>query len=282
MATELPPIIVTADPGTGDQGTTSPGSGGIIPSTGNNPGQTPAGSLVGVPINQSAGVQKTYGQSLYYLVVIKSFVHGMVQAWLPDDIMFNVTSNWGPIVSQIADPLANWATGALTDIVTGHPISLQSQFLSNQAWRGSGPMTLQLPLHFFAETDSNLEVIEPIKRLIKMALPRRDQQTSLLIPPGPFAFSAFLDSVSNIINLKQYIGSEDTADHIGVYIGNYCRLQEVFISHLSAIKFAAKLSPEGYPMEGTVVLNVSTLMAPTAQDINTIFGLSHGYDPEKD
>jgi hypothetical protein len=288
MATELPPITVTADPGTGDQGTTSPGSGDVVPSTGNNPGQTPSGSLVEVPLTQTAGVQKTYGQSLFYLITISSSVHGMVQAWLPDDIMFNVTSNWGPIVSQITDPLANFGIGAASRLANEGPSSLQSQFLSNQAWRGSGPMTLQLPLHFFAETDSNLEVIEPIKRLMKMALPRSGGSLNSLIPPGPFAFSDFLESIGKTIqSFKDYFGigahlfgEPGKADHIAVYIGNYCRIQDVFISHLSAIKFAAKLSPEGYPMEGTVVLNVSTLMAPTNLNIDDYFGLNHGYVPK--
>ena len=276
-STPLPPVIIDEPPTGSNPPGTDPGTGG---NTGTTPGTgggltTGTGSLTSVPVTQPAGVQKTYGQSSYYLVVIYSSVYGFVEAWLPDELMLNVSSNWGYIVSQIENPLANWVAGAAELALTGNPGSLKSQYLSNMAWRGSSPLQLQLPLHFFAESDANLEVIEPIKRVIKMALPRRGGTAGTLIPPGPFAFSGGITEAIDAVRTRVGLGALNTAgafDHITIYIGNYLRMTEVFISNISSITFPPKLSKEGYPMEGRIVFNISTLMAPVAQDIDHILG----------
>jgi hypothetical protein len=252
---------------------------------------TPAGTGTGasIPITTPAGVQDLLGQSNYYIVYITSSRYGSVLAWLPDDVRISVVSSWGPIVSNVENALANYV-GALT---TG--AAFFSKKLTAQEWRGVEPLVLQLPLHFFATKDASLEVIEPIKRLLKMSLPKPIEGNSNffnLAPPGPVPdFPLTVDQANTAIgavntaidflNLGDITGKVPTVTSIGprypedtinVYIGNFFTLKRVFIAQISAVEFKAKLSKDGLPMEGLVNIIFKTTLAPTSDDINDYLG----------
>jgi hypothetical protein len=265
-------LIITEDPPPGTTGD----SGGVIPS-----GDTNAD-----PNTPVAGVHNDLGgQSKWYLVVITSTRYGDVQAWLPDTIQFNIKSSWGPIVGNIDNALANYL--GVTSLPSG--TTFNSKKLTAQEWRGSEPLDLLLPLSFFATENAKMEVVEPIKRLIKMALPRAIQagkSSFNLQPPGP---------VPNIhiepITIPKEIGGVTIPiiggittppidasigakyqDLINVYIGSFVTLKSVFISSISNIEFKGKLSTDGLPMEGKCVVLFRTLFAPTSNDMDDYLG----------
>jgi hypothetical protein len=250
MAVELPPITVETTPPDNTPGSGVGPGGGTSPST-----------------SVTAGVTHLSGQNVFYLVIITSTIHGNVQAWLPDNVLLSFRSNWGPIVGDLP-PAVNWFTTNLTD----H--TLVNQRLTAQSWRGSEPFQLQMDLHFFATQDSTKEVIEPIKRLVKMALPRLGQNKTFLFAPGPRD-----NSVSNLINTITggrlgESGDAGDQDIINVYIGNYIRLTRVFISVINQIEFKAKLDSQGYPMEAIVSIQFRTLYSPIVENVDDYFGTS--------
>ena len=218
------------------------------------------------------GVTQLFGQNKYYLVIITSTVYGSVQAWLPDQVEMQVNSHWQPVLASGPDAL-NSFTGNLLLGAT-----LFSQYLTAQAWTGSDPLQLVLPLHFFAVKDSTDEVIRPIRNLMRMALPRKTGNKLLgLIPPGPRVdpgeFIKEYDPGNAIIGSLRV---NRFPDNINVYVGNFLRLTKVFISSLDQITFKGRLSatsatdPGGLPMEGTCFVTFKTAYSATSNMMEQI------------
>ena len=214
------------------------------------------------------------GQSQYYVVIITSSRWGTVQAWMPDSVQMSAKSSWGPVVGNIESALANWF-GARSGV------SFFSKKLTAQEWRGVEPLQLILQLHFFATEDANEEVIEPIKRLMKMSLPMKvggeaNDDFFNLRAPGPVAKGIELPfHIPGTEAGNTVIGGADRElqDLINVYIGNYFALKEVFIADIPGIKFSAKLSKDGLPMEGECTVVFKTVYSPTTQDMDMYFGV---------
>jgi hypothetical protein len=187
---------------------------------------------------------------------------------LPDNIQISVRSNWGPVASSELGAALNFLTSNLLNY------TLFSKRLTAQEWRGSEPLELVLPLHFFATQDSKIEVIEPIKRLMKMSLPMRSDPNSdsFLIAPGP---------VPTVFGKNDTRTGGDTGreDVINVYIGNYLRLNRVFISLMQNVEFKAKLDKNGFPMEAVTTIQFRTLYSPIAENMDDYLGVYTGNNP---
>ena len=224
------------------------------------------------------GVSDLDGQSKWYVVIISSSRWGTVQAWLPDTIDLVTKSHWGPIVGNIENSLANWLAGNFGDPRT----SLFSKKLTAQEWKGTEPLTLVLQLHFFATSDANMEVVEPIKRLMKMSLPRQINENFFgLQAPGPVPAGAKVpDWVPGIGGITVGGRGKFDEDIINVYIGNFITIKEVFIDAIPTIEFKGKLSTDGWPMEGVVSVMFKTVYCPTTQDIDTYIGAAIGTRPD--
>jgi hypothetical protein len=215
------------------------------------------------------GVTKLFGQNKFYLVIITSSVYGSVQAWLPDEIAMKVQSNWNTVLTNGLDALTSFVGNIITGSV---PFA---QYLTAQSWTGSMPLEVILPLHFFAVSSSTDEVVRPIRNLIRMALPRKRGGNNTLfglIPPGPR-----VDPGQVSEHLPSAFKFNNEPDIINVYIGNFIRLKEVFISSLDQIAFKGKLSatvpgvdPGGLPMEGTCYVSFKTVYSLTQNDMMDI------------
>jgi hypothetical protein len=232
-----------------------------------------ADSTTGPPaVGVNSHTLTSTGQSKYYVVIITSTRWGTVQAWLPDSVQMTAKSSWGPIVGNIESAMANWFG------VPGSPgTTFFSRKLSAQEWRGVEPFQLILPLHFFATEDAHEEVIEPIKRLLKISLPMQvgpKEDFFNLRAPGPVPAGFKLPF--NIPGLGDTLGGggREFQDIIHVYLGNFLALKEVFIADIPSVQFSAKLSKDGLPMEGTCTVVFKTVYAPTTQDMDIFFGSS--------
>jgi hypothetical protein len=244
-----------------------------------------------------SGVNDLAGQSRYYLVVITSTRYGDVYAWLPDDIRLWVNSSWGPIVGNVDSALANYVGTIGGSKVLGYTpgATFFSKKLTAQEWRGVEPLTLQLPLHFFAVKNAATEVVEPIKRLIKMSLPKQIGDSSNandlfnLAPPGPVPtlsldFTAVNNALNQIPGVSNFnagggllpnnvtLSGQYPSDIINVYIGNFLILKGVFIHQINNVEFKSKLSVDGLPMEGLCDVMFRTVFAPSSDDIDAYIG----------
>jgi hypothetical protein len=148
------------------------------------------------------GVKNLDGQNGYYLVFIDTG-YGLVSAWLPDEYAIGLTENWNFIVGG----------GAPSIINLGVPLFNQgarptNQYLTAQIWSGSSPLRFSLPLRFVARRDAVTEVIEPIKTLMKAALPLANGGAGLLIPPGPSITGKVVSAVGTLGGLISAEGSD--------------------------------------------------------------------------
>jgi hypothetical protein len=205
------------------------------------------------------GITNLDGQSQYYTVIIDSIRHGMVFAWLPDEFNMNIVENWNFVAGAGLPTIVNFFAEALRG---SRPTN---QYLTAQIWSGSSPLRFALPLHFVARRDSISEVINPIKILLKAALPvATGGLGSSLIPPGPSISSIAGDALSSIVG---QVRSGGFGDEITVYIGSYLRLPQTFIEAVD-VSFKGKLDVNGYPMEASATVRFCTLYAPVAGDID--------------
>ena len=206
----------------------------------------------------SLGVSELFNQNTYYIVSIaSSFQQTVVHAWMPEEIVLSIESYWQFCVGQGVSPWTNLASQALFGE------SPNAKWLTAQQWVGWSPLKLQLPLQFFAINDPVKEVIEPIKSLIKMMLPRGAAVG--LTPPGPRAIGEGI--------AKGWFGNGTSSqDQITVYIGNFIRIPTVFVQSMPQISFKGKLTSNGLPIEGACSFWVSTLYSPLYEDIDLIIG----------
>jgi len=199
-----------------------------------------------------SGVASLNGQNAYYLVQILSSRYGLVNAWLPNTFQFNLEQSWKNIIGGGAPEIIN----AIMEMATGR--NVYSQYLTARVWTGSNPLAFRLPLHFVARRSSQGEVIKPIKQLMKMSLPVRSGSWTVF-PPGPSVIHQAAE---------QLLGWADThSDNITLYIGNYIRIPNVYISNVE-VSFDGLLNKDGEPMSGDVMIQCATLYMPTSNEVD--------------
>jgi len=209
--------------------------------------------LTSLHSDQPAGIDNLGGQSPYYLIQILSSRYGLVNAWLPDKFSMSIEQSWKNLVGGGDIGLLN----EISELFTGKIVN--NQYLTAKVWTGSNPLMFSLPLHFVARRDSRKEVIRPIKQLMKMSLPVRSG-TWQIYPPGPSVKHKAIEATRGTIDTH--------SDNITLYIGNYIRIPNVYISNVQA-SFDGLLNKDGEPMSGDVQISCSTLYMPTANEVDT-------------
>ena len=181
-----------------------------------------------------------------------------VSGWMPEDISFSVQSDWDQPFQE-----GNSKTQA---ILSTAGISTKLLSLSSQVWSGSSPVTLSIPLDFYAETNAFQEVVTPVQNLMQMALP--DTATvgfaggaTFLVPPGPIS----LDAVNQAITQEGSSG-----DNIIISLGSFLRFSKVVVKSVTP-SFSLKLSKEGHPMRARVEIEFSSFGTMTKRQLSTIF-----------
>jgi hypothetical protein len=217
------------------------------------------------PIPQS-GELHLDGQNRYYQVVVHSTRHGDVFAWLPDEFAMSLQQNWQFIIGGGMPAIVNFMSSA------GFGRTLMTQYLTAQVWCGSSPLKFTLPLRFVANRDSETEVINPIKQLLKMSLPEAEGSGAFLIPPGPRIESKYVNQLRDNLGISpNAMGNNIGGDEISLFIGSYIQIPKIFITDVS-LSFKGKLNQSGEPMESSCSIHCSTLYSPIAKDIDQWLG----------
>lgn len=109
----------------------------------------------------------------YYTVTITQYGDKasptVVQAYMPDDITFDFSSEFSTPFAEIGGAIA--AFNNVSRVFGG---KIGANILSMQVWDGSSPLELTLPLRFVAFTNTKTDVVEKIRRLTAMSLPSSD------------------------------------------------------------------------------------------------------------
>lgn len=225
-----------------------------------------------------------------------------VEAWLPETLSTDIAATYD-------SPLAQGLNGMLPGIgamARFIGLNLTSQALTTQVWQGGGHIQFTLPLVFQAEHNAAAEVMEPIKQLMSLTLPKDENGGGLLSAPGPHldakklirnGGAALLDQAKGtlkgmynpgaaILGASQFDKSQGEAmslaqassraivnsvkNNISLHLGQFMYFPSVIVKDVSPT-FDVVLSKDKNPIRATVNVNFETFYIPTSQDIEIMF-----------
>jgi hypothetical protein len=141
------------------------------------------------PVTFAQKFQKQQGISEPYRVVIQSLREGppqeniSIKAWLPEEITFDISAQYEAPFAQGF----NASMPGFGQMARAFGVNLVTQAMTAQIWQGSSEMNISIPLIFQAESNAYLDVIKPIKDLLKLTMPRDSEAGGggLFTAPGP-------------------------------------------------------------------------------------------------
>lgn len=202
----------------------------------------------------------------HYKVTVTTGGKEIATGWTPASIRFGVQSRWStPLESIVSDPLV-FAAASVFDT------SPYFDWMALAVWMGSEPIQMTIPLEFVAETDAQAEVIEPIKNLLKLALPTKDK--GFLIPPGPrplgeIKVPASIPGSESISKALKSMFNSTSGEIIRINIGNVISFGRIVVL-ATDVELSNIVDPDGVPMFGTVNLTFRTFDAMDKAEINDI------------
>jgi hypothetical protein len=225
-----------------------------------------------------------------------------VEAWLPETLSTDIAATYD-------SPLAQGLNGMLPGIgamARFIGLNLTSQALTTQVWQGGGHIQFTLPLVFQAENDAAADVMEPIKQLFSLTLPKDESGGGLLSAPGPHldakkllsnggaalfdqakgTLKGLYNTGASIVGGAQFDKSQGEAmslaqassraivnsvkNNISLHLGQFMYFPSVIVKDVSPT-FDVILSKDKNPIRATVNVNFETFYIPTSQDLETMF-----------
>lgn len=221
----------------------------------------------------------------------------VITAYLPENFQFAFSSAYDQPFSQ--GFIQNQAMQGVARMLGG---SLTTQSMTAQVWQGTPSPEFSMSLVFVAESDPIEEVVRPIARLSKMALPGViGSLGGMLTPPGPrISLSDVARAASGnrgnagsnnnqdiaantdfVQELQQrssgYLSGvrsalEKPTNNIALYIGDFLYFPSVVISSVSQT-YDTMFDTKGKPLKATVDVTFTTFYVPTKDDVDKIFKL---------
>ena len=213
-----------------------------------------------------------------YLVRISSIRNAAtIISPLQEDINLKLESHWSSLLPtgllQQADKAAQ--------LFTGGRVSLITKATSRRVWTGSSPLVLSLKLRFEAIFDPYNEVVNPIRILAAMALPKETllqkkgllgkiNELPFLGPPGPSPFltEGVLTKGGN--KATTFLDSLQGGDNIQIELGRFLTFYDVIIKSV-APTIPIKFDLFGNPISATVNIIFETYEMMTAESFKGSF-----------
>lgn len=146
---------------------------------------------------------------------------GQVSGYMPETISMSFGADFSAPLENIGEKL-NGVGGGVASVGRMFGFKVSSNIFSMLLWSGSGQVELTLEMRFVALRDTYTDIIEPIRRLSALVLPRMDSftqggggalQLGMVTPPGPTleytgssAEDALVNTIGVISNAAQDIG----------------------------------------------------------------------------
>jgi len=105
-----------------------------------------------------------------------------VIADLPESFGFDIAAQYE---ASFAPGFNNMVSSNLGSALRIGGLSLTNQAMTAQIWQGTTDVQFTIPLVFQAESDPVRDVIVPIRNLLKLTMPREEEEGGLLESPGP-------------------------------------------------------------------------------------------------
>jgi hypothetical protein len=193
-----------------------------------------------------------------------------VWAWLQEQFVFNVTSEWTDIASMDAGPI-----GDVYQLATGRTLS--STLSTRRKWKGSSPINLEIKLKFEAIDDVRREVILPCMYLQSLVLPYGGEvsrgvgegEQFFLRPPGPNPF--YVPGVENLTNVPGWAKTAlSQGQNISIDIGGGFIVFDSVILTSVQITYEARMSEVG-PVGATATVHFQTYEMLTKEKIKDAY-----------
>jgi hypothetical protein len=124
---------------------------------------------------------RTIREMAYKALVICSDQNIIVDAWLPETVGLDVNANYDAPYAQGIGAI-NDKLGALAQFIG---MNLTTQAMTAQLWQGGSFINFQIPFIFQAESNAEIDVMRPIKDLLRLTMPRDPSVGGILEAPGP-------------------------------------------------------------------------------------------------
>ena len=201
-----------------------------------------------------------------YLIRISSRALGgeIIKAWMPEELRIGVESTWD-------SPFSDVGSGLSGNLLSLGGVSLKTKSSSIQVWQGSSPIEMTLPLIFIAETNSSLEVVDPIVKLQQLTIPGLEKDGERFIPPGPSLFD-LQKKAKQLVGLSSETDKGTRGDLITIRIGKFVEFRNVILTNVSS-NFKLRMSPEGSPMEADAEVTFRTFTQQDKDSLAEMYGV---------
>ena len=189
-----------------------------------------------------------------------------IVANLPERYSIDFSSSWSsPFAKSDLSSLAGLAGGAAGEAiaagalaVAGISSKLKSQ--SVQVWDSTSPMSFSVQMIFNAETNSEADVRDKHRALLKLCAPS-EGPGGVLFQPGP----TIAGKVGDMLR------TSDTSRNITLFLGRYIMLDNVIIKGVSS-DVSTLCDIKGIPINMTINLQVESFYSSfTSEDIDKMF-----------
>jgi len=184
-----------------------------------------------------------------------------------EDISLNISSTYAPLVPANQNTLLSLISGSFTFF--GQSVST-GQFKQQglQIWKSTEPVSFTVTAQLLSQSNSQLEVVEPVKTLIKLTLPelrsKKNGDTGWgLLPPGPNITNIITEEQQEALNSLPILNLKESRGVLGIQIGRYMRFNNVVITK-AVPTFSGLVDEYGGPISCQLSLDfVTTEIATT-------------------
>jgi len=180
----------------------------------------------------------------------------VIRAPLAEKVGFKMESQWSTIARISAITVEAQAIALAS---TGRALS--SRWLTRKIWMGTTPLDFTLNLQFRAESDPNLEVVQPCVELQRMILPYSGGKTAgnaFLTPPGPSPFKEITEVVD--------WASDGEITYIS--IGMLLLIKRAIVKDV-VIEYLPGFTKSGLPIAANAAVHFQTYEILTKESLNS-------------
>ena len=201
---------------------------------------------------------------------------------IEDDITLNISSTFEPFFGGGAGGGGNSVLSQFAQFASarfGTDIGVGSKYLGFQVWKSTQPIDFSLSVGLYMETNALLDVVEPMKRLMKLPVPT-EGLGGTLIPPGPNVITAIADAAENVnastgglfSSLSDFASSQEEGfSLVSVNVEKIIHFSKTVVKKAEPT-FSIETDTNGYPIWGKIMLDFSTLFIATGIDIDLAMG----------
>lgn len=181
---------------------------------------------------------------------------------IDQEVSLGLSSSFSELFESKGSALLDVAGSVARDITRGRvAFSSQMKAFGFQYWRKSDPINVTFNLNFYMGKanayDALREVVNPMMKLASLCLPSEGGTGGFLVAPGPSLLSLIDERFNDSVRAKK----------INIIIGGITRLYNVIVKRAEPT-FSKEVDTRGYPISGTINLEISTVFNATSNMLN--------------